>query len=172
VDATELEFDMEFGDHTVESDFLGPAPGGAGGGMVEHVLLSSPYHTDADEYTVTEGALIVGDATPEWNGLAAAGAAGYALVSTATTLVWDQTPNWTGLHTFEAGWLLTGGTGDLNGLDLIIDTDGDTYLHEAADDVVGLVLAGASGEFTIWINGAEDFDFTAKRQRPAVGRRR
>jgi len=52
---------------------------------------------------------------------------------------------------------------DLNGNDLIIDTDGDTYLHEAADDRVDLVLAGASGELRININGGDDFFFTAGR---------
>jgi hypothetical protein len=50
---------------------------------------------------------------------------------------------------------------DLNGNDLILDADGDSYLHAPADDVVDLVLAGASGEFGITINGAEDFTFTA-----------
>jgi len=53
------------------------------------------------------------------------------------------------------------GNADLNGNNLIIDTDGDSYLHESADDVVDLVLAGASGEFGITINAAEDFTFTA-----------
>jgi len=75
--------------------------------------------------------------------------------------VWDQTPAWTGLHTFGAGWDLTGGTGDLNGLDLIIDADGDTYLHAAGDDHVEFVLATASGQLDININGADDFTFTA-----------
>jgi hypothetical protein len=162
VDGTELVIDMEFGDHTVESDYLGPSPGtGGGGGMVDHILLSSPYHSDTTEATVSRGAMIIGDSTPLWGALAHPAAAGYALTTTATDTGWDQTPDWTGLHTFGAGWVLSGGTADLNGLDLILDADGDTYLHEAADDVIGLVLAGASGEFTIWINGAEDFDFTA-----------
>jgi len=50
---------------------------------------------------------------------------------------------------------------DLDGNDLLLDTDGDSYLHESADDVIDLVLAGASGEFGITINAAEDFKFTA-----------
>jgi hypothetical protein len=68
-----------------------------------------------------------------------------------------------GLATFSAGWVVTsgGGTGDLDGNDLIIDTDGDSYLHASGDDVVDLVLATALGEFGITINSAEDFTFTA-----------
>jgi len=50
---------------------------------------------------------------------------------------------------------------DLNGQDLLIDADGDSYLHASGDDVVDLVLAGASGELAININGAEDFQFVA-----------
>jgi len=50
---------------------------------------------------------------------------------------------------------------DLNGYDLILDADADSYLHASADDVIDLVLAGASGEFAININAAEDFTFTA-----------
>jgi hypothetical protein len=47
-----------------------------------------------------------------------------------------------------------------NGNDLLLDADGDSYLHASADDVIDLVLATASGELGIWINGAEDFTFT------------
>jgi len=53
------------------------------------------------------------------------------------------------------------GAYDLNGLDLTIDADGDSYLHESADDVIDLVLAGAAGEFAININAAEVVTFTA-----------
>ena len=70
------------------------------------------------------------------------------------------TPTWTNLHTFQAGWLLTGGTGDLNGLDLILDADADSYLHALADDVIEFVLAGGSGQLTIEIGGMDDFTFT------------
>lgn len=52
---------------------------------------------------------------------------------------------------------LTSGNFNLASYDLILDSDNDTYLHASADDVVDLVLAGAGGEFAIWINGAEDF---------------
>lgn len=37
---------------------------------------------------------------------------------------------------------------DLNGNDLIIDTDGDTYIHETADDVVRMVVGGSDS--TVW----------------------
>jgi len=50
---------------------------------------------------------------------------------------------------------------DLDGNDLILDADGDSYLHASADDVVDFVLATATGELGITINGAEDFTFTA-----------
>jgi hypothetical protein len=50
---------------------------------------------------------------------------------------------------------------DLNGNDLILDVDGDSYLHASADDIIDLILATATGEFAININGAEDFIFTA-----------
>lgn len=67
------------------------------------------------------------------------------------------------LDLVEAGtdYVLFGAQADLNGNDLIIDTDGDSYLHASADDVIDLVLATASGELGITINAAEDFTFTA-----------
>lgn len=49
------------------------------------------------------------------------------------------------------------GTIDLNGNDLIIDADGDSYLHEVSDDVVALVTGGterfrvASGSFGLGV---------------------
>lgn len=71
------------------------------------------------------------------------------------------------MDTSVTGYLPIDGSGamegnlDLDGYDLLLDTDGDSYLHESADDVIDLVLAGASGEFAIHVNGAEDFKFTA-----------
>lgn len=125
-----------------------------------HNLLSAT-HGDTVVQAPSIGSLVYGDNTPNWNELVHPGAAGYAFTTTLTQVVWDQTPAWTGLHTFGAGWDLTGGTGDLNGLDLIIDADGDTYLHAAGDDHVEFVLATASGQLDININGADDFTFTA-----------
>lgn len=58
---------------------------------------------------------------------------------------------------------------DLNGNDLLLDSDGDSYIHASADDVIDLVLAGAGGEFGITINGAEDFTFTANTFTGAAG---
>jgi len=49
----------------------------------------------------------------------------------------------------------------LNSNDLFLDTDDDSYLHASGDDVVDFVLATASGELGITINGGEDFTFTA-----------
>jgi hypothetical protein len=145
--------------------------------MSDHVLLSSPYHSDADEYTVTRGALIVGDSTPEWNGLAHPASANRYIQANAAD------PSWVANLTMDDDAWIGAGAGagrltfnssatpdiiwvgnanfDMNGNDFIIDTDGDSYLHASGDDVVDLVLAGASGEFGITINGAEDFTFTA-----------
>ena len=145
---------------TARRDHVHPAP--ATWPATAHNLLSAT-HGDTVTNTVARGSLVFGnaDGTPAWDELTHPGGAGYAFTTDANDVMWDQTPAWTGLHTFGAGWVLSGGTGDLNGLDLILDTDGDTYLHASADDVVDLVLATASGEFGITINGAEDFTFTA-----------
>lgn len=51
---------------------------------------------------VAQGDLIIADATPAWLILTLGAAAGYALVTTATTAEWNQTPTWTGTHTFTA----------------------------------------------------------------------
>ena len=50
---------------------------------------------------------------------------------------------------------------DLNNHDLILDADGDTYLHAFQDDGINLNLATISGMLVISINGADDFIFTA-----------
>jgi len=49
----------------------------------------------------------------------------------------------------------------MNGNQLRFDSDADSYLYASADDVVDFVLATASGELGITINGGEDFTFTA-----------
>jgi hypothetical protein len=49
---------------------------------------------------VAQGDLIIADGTPAWSVLTLGAAAGYALVTTATTAVWDQTPTWTGDHSW------------------------------------------------------------------------
>lgn len=59
------------------------------------------------------------------------------------------------------GSISVNGNLDINGNDFIIDADGDSYIHEVADDQVALVLAGAGGQFDININAAVDFTFTA-----------
>ena len=42
-----------------------------------------------------------------------------------------------------SGNILLAGNLDLAGNDLVLDDDGDTYLHETADDTIGLVVASA-----------------------------
>jgi hypothetical protein len=102
---------------------------------------------------VAQGDLIIADATPAWSILTLGAAAGYALVSTATTAEWDQTPTWTGLHTFNDGWLLGGGTADLDGIAdaLVLDGDGDTTISAPTDDQIDIEVAGAD-DFTITAN--------------------
>lgn len=133
-----------------------------------HTLLSAT-HGDTVTNTVARGSLVFGNATPAWDELTHPGGAGYALTTDANDVMWDQTPAWTGLHTFGAGWVLSGGTGDLNGLDLILDADADSYLHAAGDDHAEFVLATASGQLDVNINGADDFTFTANAFNVAVG---
>ncbi len=79
------------------------------GPMGPHDLLDGHVHVDTVATAPLEGALVVADATPEWDRLVHPGVAGYALISDANTVVWDQTPTWTGLHTYDAGGLV--GTG-------------------------------------------------------------
>uniref|UniRef100_A0A6M3XD82 Uncharacterized protein n=1 Tax=viral metagenome TaxID=1070528 RepID=A0A6M3XD82_9ZZZZ len=163
--------------------------GEAGSG---HELLSAT-HTDTAASAVSRGSIIVGDSTPEWAELAVGGAGTY-LKADGADAAWGALGDHD--HTGDAGdggqldhgaalagladddhsqYLLASGSRamagslDLDGQDLIVDTDGDTYLHEAADDVVDLVLAGASGEFTININAAEDFSFLANVFRALSG---
>jgi hypothetical protein len=73
-------------------------------GSSPHTLLGAT-HTDAATAAPVEGALVLADSTSEWNILLHPGAAGYALVTDATTWAIDQTPLWTGLHTFGVGKL-------------------------------------------------------------------
>ncbi len=173
----EREIILELGDHTTESNNLGPAPSTGAGGMSQHNLLYDPFHADAADHPVARGDLIVGNSTPAWDGLAHPASANryvqanaddpgwvanitldddayVGLGAAAGRFVFDSTPATDELRVTTANL-------DLNGNDLIIDTDGDSYLHESADDVVDLVLAGATGELGIHINGAEDFTFTA-----------
>jgi len=56
-----------------------------------------------------------------------------------------------------AGSVLT-----MGGNDILLDADGDSYLHALADDDIELVLP-AGGEFAINIAAAEDFIFTANQ---------
>lgn len=125
-----------------------------GGGIgIAHDILSAT-HSDSTPAAVQRGDIITGqDAVATWQRLAHPGGAGYALITDATDVLWDQTPDWSGLHTFSGGWILNSSTGDLDGNDLIIDTDGDTILDEVADDHVRLELGSGSGQFDIRLEG-------------------
>lgn len=52
-------------------------------------------------------------------------------------------PTWTGLHTHQADIVMDGADVDLNGEQLVIDEDGDSYIVELVDDVIYLYI-GAS----------------------------
>lgn len=52
-------------------------------------------------------------------------------------------PTWTGLHTHQADIVMDGADVDLDGEQLVIDEDGDSYLVELVDDVIYLYI-GAS----------------------------
>jgi hypothetical protein len=60
---------------------------------------------------------------------------------------------------------------DINGNDLILDADADSYLHEVSDDRVAFVLAGASGRLDVNINSANDFWFVANNFNVGAGSR-
>jgi hypothetical protein len=122
-----------------------------------HDILSSS-HGDTSAAAVTEGALMVGDATPEWSRLAHPGGAGYALVSGATGTAWDGTPYWTaGQHRFGAGLKvdddqnITLGDGndatiDFNSVNSEVTVDGvDWQFNVSLVDVVGAVRSSRTG---------------------------
>lgn len=75
---------------------------GAGGAAAPHTLLGV-VHSDTAVSAPVEGALVLADATPEWNILLHPSAEGYAMVTDATTWLIDQTPVWTGDHTWDDG---------------------------------------------------------------------
>jgi len=79
---------------------------------------------------------------------------------TTTDIIFGTDTNTERMRIVGTGNVLMSTTLDLDANDLIIDADGDSYLHASGDDVIDLVLATASGEFGIHIDGAEDFTFT------------
>jgi hypothetical protein len=127
---------------------------------------------------------VLGQETSGW-GVHALATSGVGLVAAAVTgvgLVVDLTGAGTAIAQFldNGAPILTvedGGrveltapaTLDLNGQDLIIDADGDSYLHEVADDQAQFVLATAAGQLRININGADDFTFLANSLRVETG---
>jgi len=140
-----------------------------------HNILS-PTHNDATTTAATRGDIIIADSVPVWTALNL-GAAYSHLESDGTDIAWQVNITladdaWIGLG--AAGGrlifdstpapdeiILTSANFDLNDNDLIFDSDGDSYIHAEGDDHVELVLATASGQFDININGADDFTFTA-----------
>lgn len=131
-------------------------------GSYTHTILDAAAHTDTVAATVSRGSIIYGTVSLKWAELVHPAVSGAPFVTIGLDVGWDQTPTWSGLHTFGAGWVLSGsGVGDLDGNNLVIDQDGDTYLGIIGDDNVVLNLATASGQLQIQINSATDFIFSA-----------
>lgn len=131
-------------------------------------ILSIGPIADEIPFTPTaQGDMIVADAALAWSRLAFAGAAGYALISTATTNVWDQTPTWTGLHTFNAGITFAGASGanDVTIPDNVaiavelLDGGGTEYLRIVSTNAQPIILfneAGADIDFHVEASGVAD----------------
>jgi len=81
------------------------------GGVAAHTILG-PSHSDAAADAVTQGSLIVGNATPEWDELTI-GMATSVLVSNGTDPSWSPIPTLTGLNinNITASRLLYGDAG-------------------------------------------------------------
>ena len=86
-----------------EARRLNRGGGGSGGNTKPHALLGTPTHNDTVSATPSEGALVLANSTPDWDILSHPAAAGYAMVTDATTWTIDQTPTWTGDHTWDDG---------------------------------------------------------------------
>lgn len=123
-------------DHTTD-----PEGGVLSGAAFPHTLLNAVAHTDTATQAVTQGSIIYGDATPEWNELVHPGAAGYAFTTDATDVMWDQTPTWTGLHTFNAGAHI------IDDQTLIFGTGSDGTIEYDEDGMDQIRVAGANWIF-------------------------
>lgn len=121
-------------------------------------LMFSASHPDSVPQVAVVGGMMYGNGTPAWDVLAHPGTAGHALVSGTATFQWDDTPDWTGRHRFGDGLTITGGIADLDGRDLVIDEDGDTYLDSPSDDRARFVIPDG-GRFDIIINAQDIFYF-------------
>ena len=108
---------------------------------VANDLLYQPLNTGLTSLaaiTAVEGGLIYSDGANSWGQLAI-GTAGQILVTDSTA----DAPEW-------ITNLVMPGTLDMNGLELILDADGDTSIHSDTDDTIDIKIATA-----------DDFQFTA-----------
>ncbi len=101
----------------------------AAGGTTPHNLLGN-YHTDTETNAPSEGALVLANATSKWDVLLHPDAAGYAMVTDATTWLADQTPTWTGTHTWDDG------AGDSPANAFVGGSNDDTFSMWLEDDAV------------------------------------
>jgi hypothetical protein len=105
---------------------------------------------------VAQGDLIIADGTPAWSILTLGAAAGYALVSTATSAAWSQTPTWTGDHTWDDGsgdspaCRFVGGSNDDT---IVIFLDNSTTANNS-DLVVRLCATDDDSKFQIEDSGS------------------
>jgi hypothetical protein len=128
--------------HSTADDVVTLMLATAAGEFEININGNEDFNFQADTFNVLVGSHVE-MADDAWIGFTAGG-----------QLVWDSTPAVDEIRVVTANL-------DLNNNDLILDSDGDTYLHASADNVIDLILAGAAGEFAININGVEDFTFTA-----------
>ncbi len=144
-------------------------PRGRGGGVAPHHLLGQ-FHSDAEIAAPVQGAMILANATPNWDILLHPTATGYALVTDATDVAWDIDPEWRGRHSWHDGVGVTAyidedGSADFDGHVAI--GDGATvnaayalHIAEAFTDVAGTVVSGY---------GRLDFDPGASFDTTAMG---
>lgn len=125
---------MPYGDSDTAYGEIGDQQGGSGTGDLKAdgtVPLTANW--DVGAYTITALRFVSDQAT---------GTAPFTV--TSTTVVTNLNADQLDGNEAAAFMLLSGGTMtgniDLDGNDLVIDADGDTYLHETADDIVTFVL--------------------------------
>lgn len=109
------------------------------------IVLESQGVSNFDSIHLSD--LPEGTATPVFIAdLQSGGSANVAEFRVASTPVWYVT---SGGNTVQTGTDTRSGNLDLNGNDLIIDTDGDSILDENTDDAIRLTLGGATGTFSV-----------------------
>lgn len=128
------------------------------------------FSAAANPVPTAEGSLVISDATLKYIELLHSGAAGYALITDATTADWDQTPLWTGSHTWDDGvgdspsLILIGGSDDQASIFLDDDgTPGDSDLVirlPGTDDDAQFQIQSSAPATVAYIDAAGNADFS------------